>query len=100
MTSIPASRRARAMIFAPRSCPSRPGLATTTRIFFFVAVDMAGAPPQARQRAREIIRSNLRAAPGAVMALGATRECAHLAGRGDVLREEDHAAQPLRSSGP
>src|SRR3954471_18291143 len=33
MTSIPASRRARAMIFAPRSCPSRPGLATTTRIF-------------------------------------------------------------------
>src|SRR6201997_899914 len=34
MTSIPASRRARAMIFAPRSWPSRPGLATTTRIFF------------------------------------------------------------------
>src|SRR5690348_7036905 len=32
MTSIPASRSARAMIFAPRSCPSRPGLATTTRI--------------------------------------------------------------------
>src|SRR4051795_6268245 len=33
MTSMPASRGARAMIFAPRSCPSRPGLATTTRIF-------------------------------------------------------------------
>src|SRR5881227_2180830 len=32
MTSIPASRSARAMILAPRSCPSRPGLATTTRI--------------------------------------------------------------------
>src|SRR5688572_741358 len=32
MTSIPASRRARAMIFAPRSWPSSPGLATTTRI--------------------------------------------------------------------
>src|SRR5215211_5958450 len=29
---IPASRSARAMIFAPRSCPSSPGLATTTRI--------------------------------------------------------------------
>src|ERR687895_724403 len=29
---MPASRRARAMIFAPRSWPSRPGLATTTRI--------------------------------------------------------------------
>src|SRR6266550_7404594 len=33
MTSMPASRSARAMILAPRSCPSRPGLATTTRIF-------------------------------------------------------------------
>src|SRR3954465_12457970 len=33
MTSMPASRKARAMIFAPRSCPSRPGLATTTLIF-------------------------------------------------------------------
>src|SRR5215207_3931812 len=32
MTSIPASRSARAMIFAPRSCPSKPGFATTTRI--------------------------------------------------------------------
>src|SRR5712691_9250651 len=30
---MPASRSARAMIFAPRSCPSSPGLATTTRIF-------------------------------------------------------------------
>src|ERR1041384_7433154 len=34
MTSMPASRRARAMIFAPRSWPSRPGLAIKTRIFF------------------------------------------------------------------
>src|SRR5919199_1998472 len=33
MTSMPASRGARAMIFAPRSCPSRPGFAITTRIF-------------------------------------------------------------------
>src|SRR5215212_5439579 len=31
MTSMPASRSARAMIFAPRSWPSRPGLAITTR---------------------------------------------------------------------
>src|SRR5919112_492888 len=36
MTSIPASRSARAMIFAPRSCPSRPGFATTTRIFLLI----------------------------------------------------------------
>src|SRR4051794_27324415 len=33
MTSMPASRSARAMILAPRSWPSSPGLATTTRIF-------------------------------------------------------------------
>src|SRR5918995_5345773 len=32
MTSMPASRKARAMIFAPRSCPSNPGLAITTRM--------------------------------------------------------------------
>src|SRR3954466_4067653 len=31
-TSIPASRRARATTLAPRSWPSRPGLATTTLI--------------------------------------------------------------------
>src|SRR5947209_16206370 len=35
---MPASRRARAMILAPRSWPSRPGLATTTRIFFDVLI--------------------------------------------------------------
>src|SRR3981081_3370938 len=40
---MPASRSARAMIFAPRSWPSRPGLATTTRILFWLAdADMAG----------------------------------------------------------
>src|ERR1700733_14954443 len=30
---MPASRRARAITLAPRSCPSRPGFATRTRIF-------------------------------------------------------------------
>src|SRR3954454_13827905 len=33
MTSMPASRNARAMIFAPRSWPSSPCFATTTLIF-------------------------------------------------------------------
>src|SRR5881409_2728520 len=45
MTSMPASRSARAMIFAPRSCPSRPGLATTTRIFFSGLIGSPGSPP-------------------------------------------------------
>src|SRR5437899_1445508 len=40
MTSIPASRSARATTFAPRSCPSRPGFAISTRIFFPIG------PPQ------------------------------------------------------
>src|ERR1700733_4934943 len=40
---MPASRRARAMILAPRSCPSSPGLATTTRIFLSVAEGIEGA---------------------------------------------------------
>src|SRR5919112_4713908 len=47
MTSMPASRRARAMILAPRSWPSRPGFATTTRIFFVLllgAGSVIGAP--------------------------------------------------------
>src|SRR5215216_5692780 len=55
MTSIPASRNARAMIFAPRSCPSKPGFATTTRIFLFVAVVMSG-------RGRLIVRVRTRRA--------------------------------------
>src|SRR5579862_3606927 len=36
MTSMPASRNARAITFAPRSCPSNPGLAINTLIFFSV----------------------------------------------------------------
>src|SRR5664279_895963 len=35
------------MIFAPRSCPSSPGLATTTRIFFSEVL-MGGAPASVR----------------------------------------------------
>src|ERR687894_2279453 len=39
MTSIPASRSARAMTFAPRSCPSSPGFATRTRIFLSLMLE-------------------------------------------------------------
>src|SRR3954464_4923938 len=42
---MPASRRARAMILAPRSWPSRPGLATTTRILRAVGALTGGADP-------------------------------------------------------
>src|SRR6266508_151342 len=43
MTSIPASRSARAITLAPRSWPSRPGLATKTRILpWFASVFTRG----------------------------------------------------------
>src|SRR5215831_9771119 len=45
MTSIPASRRARAMTLAPRSWPSSPGLAIITRIFCTTT-----CPPATRNR--------------------------------------------------
>src|SRR5260370_40480186 len=41
MTSMPASRNARAITLAPRSCPSNPGLATSTRIRLFIQSDRA-----------------------------------------------------------
>src|SRR5579871_5828542 len=39
MTSMPASRRARAITLAPRSWPSSPGLATSTRILRSSAIE-------------------------------------------------------------
>src|SRR3954452_22388154 len=47
---MPASRSALAMILAPRSCPSRPGFAITTRIFWATV-------PQVYER--EVDRSRL-----------------------------------------
>src|ERR1700733_7829499 len=42
MTSTPASRNARATTLAPRSWPSRPGLAITTRILLIKRASRAG----------------------------------------------------------
>src|SRR5947207_13976444 len=41
---MPASRRARAMIFAPRSCPSSPGFAITTLIFRVIRASLRSDP--------------------------------------------------------
>src|SRR5437764_12886073 len=49
MTSNPASRRARALTLAPRSCPSRPGLATTTRYRRSTALHSRRMPPHDTQ---------------------------------------------------
>ena len=63
MTSMPASRSARAMTFAPRSCPSRPGFAITTRIFFAIRAavygreaDRRGLEPRVAEPRRRAIR--------------------------------------------
>src|SRR5215471_16690379 len=69
MTSMPASRSARAMIFAPRSCPSRPGFATTTRIFPAIAPEatssedggLAPGAPDLAQRVAHLAHRDVRA---------------------------------------
>src|SRR5215204_3488246 len=58
---MPASRNARAMIFAPRSCPSSPGLATTTRILRVevaaaMRVILARGTSRGRSRSARMIR--------------------------------------------
>src|ERR1700760_1808952 len=65
MTSKPASRNAREMTLAPRSCPSRPTLATTTRYARRTASDtrrVARRPAQSRPRTRTVTRTLPRAA--------------------------------------
>src|SRR5688572_1545330 len=52
MTSNPASRNAAAITLAPRSWPSSPGLATSTRIFLWLSFigGKLPAPPTGRHR--------------------------------------------------
>src|SRR5688500_2620496 len=74
MTSIPASRSARAMIFAPRSCPSRPGLATTTRIFFVLeGAAMGGWAPILWLAPNAELHRHVRLVDGADDGVGAGR---------------------------
>src|SRR3979409_758812 len=63
MTSMPASRSAAATTLAPRSWPSRPGLATRTRMGRIVPINLAGAPP-ARQLAPPRHEEHFARAPG------------------------------------
>src|SRR5436305_1271850 len=81
MTSMPASRSARAMIFAPRSCPSRPGLAITTRILRATAASLA-------------------AEGGAVRALGAVLPQPASAREHGERHEEDERDQDHREEDP
>src|SRR4051794_7565257 len=55
MTSMPASRNARAITLAPRSCPSNPGFATTMRIGA-TAHRLLGALPGVLLRSRDVVR--------------------------------------------
>src|SRR6188508_600693 len=103
MTSIPASLSARAMIFAPRSCPSRPGFAMTTRIVPGTSAEYRGAPDrhrllagvaEPRQRTFGVHARGRREPRAAGLRAGRARPAA----RGEHLargrRDRDHALAP------
>src|SRR5207245_6338831 len=59
---MPASRSAAAMTRAPRSCPSRPGLPTSTRIrpgLAAVGVRLAVSIPTSSELRRRLVRAEL-----------------------------------------
>src|SRR4051794_985679 len=97
MTSMPASRNARAMILAPRSCPSKPGLATTTRILPLDAASTAAGDPT-----RDAVADDPpcppsggpRPAAGGTWRPALTRRGLHLAGH--VLRRPGDLLRPAR----
>src|SRR5512132_638715 len=94
MTSMPASRSARAMIFAPRSWPSRPGLATTTRILRAVGAvgAMSGAFYVGNGRS-----GGAASRLDAELALQIAREIGALERLGEVVALPELAAQPLQA---
>src|SRR5690348_11639339 len=76
MTSMPASRSARAITFAPRSCPSSPGFATSTRIFCSLAIVVLGTQlgyNNARAESVISLRLHVEAAPQIPASGGAIR---------------------------
>src|SRR6185369_15717064 len=58
MTSMPASRSAAATTLAPRSCPSRPGLATSTRMgrALVRCMELLGSSAKPEQRGETVDR--------------------------------------------
>src|SRR5258705_3696794 len=81
MTSMPASRSAAATTLAPRSWPSRPGLATRTRMGRIVPINLAGAP-LARQLAPACHEQHLARAAGERPGAGTVLGLLHPQGRG------------------
>src|SRR5437868_11583490 len=70
MTSKPASRNARAITLAPRSWPSRPGLATTTRYGRCTARNTRRVPPaQPKPSGRRTAAAAVTAIAGVVVAI-------------------------------
>src|ERR671932_2851416 len=96
MTSMPASRRARAMIFAPRSWPSRPGFAMTTRIFLATRAILRA---DARERQpplhvpRQLARRFAAERDGLVGAAGNRYAC----GADDVAQRDAHRSELRRA---
>src|SRR5687768_9019456 len=104
---MPASRSARAMIFAPRSCPSRPGLAITTRILLATAAQVYGGEAQNRwvlaglaepgRRAVGLSRRGRGTAAPARLRPRRARAIARVGGLAARRRDRDHAlaSRPL-----
>src|SRR5829696_446181 len=101
MTSIPASRSALAMIFAPRSWPSRPGFAITTLIFRAMASAVYGGAshghrllPGLAQPRRCLFGLPRRGPPPARLRPRRARQVAGARALADGRGDRDHAPPP------
>src|SRR6188474_1111469 len=103
MTSMPASRSALAMIFAPRSWPSSPGFAITTRTFRGTWAEYRGAPDrhrlvaglaEPRQRALGLHARGGRQPRPPRLRTGSARPAARVGEVADGRRDRDHALPP------
>src|SRR4051794_38281272 len=107
MTSKPASRSVRAMTLAPRSCPSRPVLATTIRYRRFPARIIGRVPRTPQRRGRRAITGGVVAV---AVALALVVGLAVLSSSGKVRTQlvdqdffvgrTDRLAKAIRRDGP
>src|SRR5581483_11882107 len=97
MTSMPASRSARAMTLAPRSWPSRPGFATRTRILRSLTRAREGERGLTFCRQEEGGRGDPRAKPRRVALLHARAAVGHQLVRVVVRSEERRVGKEWRA---
>src|SRR4030042_6141535 len=97
MTSIPASRSAWATTLAPRSCPSRPGLASNTLIGFVIISFLAVLKLSVQdlsQHARQRLGGMDEGIPVALELPGFPVDGAHAFG-GQLLQDRRNVSNPV-----